>query len=64
MYRVEDLIQGTIEKMDEVKIIKKAQEFYDEVEQNWPEDDREPKPENLIESVEYLDVFGFSVSKA
>ena len=64
MYRVEDLSEGTVEKMDEVKIINVAQEFYDEVEDGWAEDDREVKPETLKASAEYLDVFGFRITKA
>ena len=64
MYRVEDLIEGTVEKMDEVKIINMAQEFHDEVEDGWPEEDREVKPETLKECAEYLDVFGFRITKA
>ena len=64
MYRVEDLIQGTVEKMDEAKVINMAQEFYYEVEDGWPEDDREAKPETLMESAKYLDIFGFRITKA
>ena len=64
MYKVEDLIEGTVEKMDEGKIIIKAQEFYDEVEDGWTEDDREDRPETLRDSVEYLDIFGFRITKA
>ena len=63
MYRVEDLIQGTVEKMDEAKVINMAQEFYYEVEDGWPEDDREVKPETLSESAKYLDIFGFRITK-
>lgn len=64
MYKVEDLIESTIEKMDEGKLIVKAQEFYDEVEDGWTEDDREDRPETLRDSVEYLDIFGFRITKA
>ena len=64
MYNVEDLIESTVEKMSEAKIISKAQEFYDEVEDGWAEDDREDRPVTLRDSVEYLDIFGFMITKA
>ena len=64
MYNVEDLIESTVEKMSEAKIISKAQEFYDEVEDGWDEDDREDRPVTLRDSVEYLDIFGFMITKA
>lgn len=62
MYNVEDLIESTVEKMSEAKIISKAQDFYDEVEDGW--DDREDRPVTLRDSVEYLDIFGFMITKA
>lgn len=64
MYNVEDLIESTVEKMSEAKIIIKAQDFYDEVEDGWDEDDREDRPVTLRDSVEYLDIFGFMITKA
>lgn len=64
MYNVEDLIESTVEKMSEAKIISKAQDFYDEVEDGWDEDDREDRPVTLRDSVEYLDIFGFMITKA
>ena len=65
MYNVEDLVESTVKKMHAAKIIKFAQEYYDEFEEDgWPEEEREPKPKNLIESIEYLDIFGFMITKA
>lgn len=64
MYNVEDLIESTVEKMNEARIIGMAQEFYDEVEDGWAEDDREDRPVTLRDSVEYLDIFGFMITKA
>ena len=64
MYRVEDLIESTVEKMKEVEIINLAQGLYDDVEDGWAEDDREVKPETLKQSAEYLDIFGYRITKA
>ena len=64
MYNVEDLIESTVEKMNEGKIIRMAQDLYDEVEDGWAEDNREDRPETLRDSVEYLDIFGFMITKA
>lgn len=64
MYNVEDLIESTVEKMNKGEIIIMAQELYDEVEDGWAEDEREDRPETLRDSVEYLDIFGFMITKA